>query len=474
MIRSVVGYVRLSRDADDSTSVARQREIIASTAAARGWGVVEIVEDVDVSATKRRLDRPGLARVRRMLADGEADAVLVWRLDRLARSVGDFSTLLDEGVNVVSATEPLDTTTPIGRAMTEIIAVFAALEARTIGERIRSAIDYRVRQGDRWRGGPTPYGYRSVPHASGDGRTLVVDADEAAHVRRAVDGILAGRSLYAVTQDLNAAGSRPRRAERWSLSSVRAVLTGDAILGRQTRHGEPVRDEAGVIVAPWEPIVTPEEAARLRALLAPRALPFRRRKATRVLSGLLVCASCGSRMRVNSRRSGSGTVETYGCRANADGRVCEAPAAIKADAVEAYVVDELLRVAGGMPVVERRPVARDAAGIAEIDEAIAHTTDLMRAPDADLGALVARLEALREDRAALAVRPREPEIVEVETGETFAERWARADLDERRALIGDMLGAPIEVRPVGRGHRVPPRERCVVPWPWEGDEVADV
>lgn len=80
---------------------------------------MDIVGDVDVSASKRRLNRPGLNRVRQMLRDGEADALLVWRLDRLARSVIDFGTLLDEGVQVISATEPLDTTSAMGRAMAE-------------------------------------------------------------------------------------------------------------------------------------------------------------------------------------------------------------------------------------------------------------------------------------------------------------------------------------------------------------------
>ena len=121
----------------------------------------------------------------------------VWRLDRLARSVVDFGTLLDEELKVVSCTEPLDTTSAMGRAMAEVLQVFAALESRTIGDRLRSTIAYRVGQDDRWRGGPAPYIYKPVPHPSGDGKTLLLEPDGAAFVRQAarISSWRAGRSI---------------------------------------------------------------------------------------------------------------------------------------------------------------------------------------------------------------------------------------------------------------------------------------
>jgi DNA invertase Pin-like site-specific DNA recombinase len=432
-----------------------------------------VLEDVDVSASKRRLDRPGLAKVRAMIAAGEADAVLVWRLDRLARSVVDFGTLLDEGLNVVSCTEPLDTTSAMGRAMAEVLQVFAALESRTIGERLKSTIAYRVGQGDRWRGGPTPYGYRSVPHPSGDGKTLVIDPVEAAYVRQAADIVLGGGTLYRAMREIQAAGSKPRRAEEWSLSSLRVVLTGDSALGRQSRNGAPLRDEHGVIATPWEPILTIDEVERLRAALQPRPLGVSRRKASRVLSGLLVCATCGSRLRVNSRRSQGAQVESYGCRANGDGKACERPASINADQVEAFLVGEFLSMAGRLPVVEHREVLRDVVGLAEIEEAIGHTTDAMREPGADIPGLVARLGALTEEREKLAAQPAEPTIEVVESGETYAERWERSDLEARRMMLAGVLDGPVSVTPIGRGYRRVDAERVAAPWAWLDESLAE-
>ncbi|MCJ1707943.1 recombinase family protein [Microbacterium sp. VKM Ac-2923] len=468
----VVGYVRLSRESADSTSVARQRQIIEAHAKGRGWELVDTIDDVDVSASKRRLDRPGLTRVRALIAGGKAEAVLVWRLDRLARSVVDFGTLLDDGLNVVSCTEPLDTTTAMGRAMAEVLQVFAALESRTIGDRLRSTIAYRVGQGDRWRGGPTPYGYKSVPHPSGDGKTLAIDATEAAYVRQAAEIVLSGGSLYKAMTTLTSNGSTPRRATAWSLSSLRVVLTGDSVLGRQSRHGAPLRDDTGVIATPWEPILTVSDAERLRAVLQARPLATTRRKASRLLSGLLTCESCGSRLRVNSRRAQGAQVESYGCRANGDGKVCPRPASINADQVEAFLVGEFLSVAGRLTVVERRAVVRDVIGLAEVEEAIRHTTDAMREPGADIPALVERLSALTGSRNELAARPVEPVIETVETGETYGERWERSDTNERRAALESVLMGPVPVVAIGRGYRRVDADRVLAPWPWLDEYAA--
>src|SRR5262249_36255528 len=155
-----------------------------------------------------------------------------------------------------------------------------------------------------------------IPHPSGQGRALAVDAAEAAHVRVAADHVLDGGSLYSALAVLDGRGSRPRRAETWSLGSLRIVLTGDAILGRLTHRGAVVRDEAGVPVQPWEPVLPLADVERLRALLASKPAEQRRRRATRLLSGLVECAGCGGHMRVATSTQANGrTVLRYACRA---------------------------------------------------------------------------------------------------------------------------------------------------------------
>lgn len=109
---------------------------------------------------------------------------------------------------------------------------------------------------------------------------------------------------------------------------------------------------------------------------------------------------------------------------------------------------------------------RDVAGLAEVEEAIAHTTGALRNPSADVPALVTRLEALRERREALAATAAEPTSVMVETGQTFAEAWAARDVDGRRALLASTLRGSVVLLPGVRGRRGFDAARVDAPWRW--------
>lgn len=462
----IIGYVRLSRASrEESTSVVRQREIIAKTCAARDFELVDIVEDVDVSATKTRLDRPGLIEVRRRIRAGEADAVMVWRLDRIARSVVDFGVLLDDGLDIISATEPLDTASPMGRAMAEVLQVFARLEAKTIGLRI-SASQEHLRKVGRFPGGVVPYGYRPVKHPDGVGRALEPDPVEAAVVRRMADEVLAGASIYALTVGLNRDGVAPRRGEKWSTTAVQRILRSNAVLGRVKARGELLRDDAtGLPLQVWEPLLSVSEVERLRALTDWTPTPGRseatiegkRRKASRLLSGLIFCPGCGYPLTAKSRKSTGAPL--YVCEARARGRVCPGGIAIECERVEAEVERQFLAVVGRLSLVEPRVSVREVSGLAAVEEALRATTDALRDPSADLPLLIERLTRLRAERDRLAALPEEPVVEMIESGRTFAEAWAETDTAGRRALLANS-GASIEIaRAPQRGKWTPERVR---------------
>lgn len=461
----VIGYARLSRlIREESTSIARQRQIIRQTAEARGYELVEIVEDVDVSATSKRLhERPGIVEIRRRIAEGEADAVLVWRLDRLARSVGDISILLDEGLAIVSATESFDTTSPMGRAMVEIAQVFAAMEARTLGARVAASRGYLPTVG-RYSGGPPPYGYRPAPNPDGPGRILEPDPAEAPIVRRIVDEILAGVPASRVARGLNADGvpTRNRASGRnpeseWRVTTVRQLVTGDALLGRVFSGGELVRDDRGIPVAPFEPLVTPEEHARLRATFRPHDDPeigarisAGRKRASRMLSGVALCGACGRPLTArHPRKDPERNPPTYSCMARTRGQTCPKPVGVAALALETEIERRFLKTVGRFEVVERRTLAAENPELALIEEALRETTDALRDPDADVLALVDRLNALREERARAASAKPQTTISLVPTGVTYADVWARSDYLGRRATLLS-AGAELYVDPIIR------------------------
>jgi DNA invertase Pin-like site-specific DNA recombinase len=123
-----------------------QNRAMREHAARRGWTIALKLKEVGSAATHRQLLEKLLEAARRR----EIDAVLVWRLDRWGRSVTDLLTTLQElehlGVGFVSLTEALDLTTPAGRAMAALLAVFAAFEREILGERVRAGLALKFRK----------------------------------------------------------------------------------------------------------------------------------------------------------------------------------------------------------------------------------------------------------------------------------------------------------------------------------------
>jgi DNA invertase Pin-like site-specific DNA recombinase len=131
-------YARVSTS--DQQTLAMQSRAMRDYAARRGWTVVMQIREVNSGAAKREARERLLEAARRR----EIDAVLVWRLDRWGRSVTDLLTTLQElehlGVGFVSLTEALDLTTPAGRAMAGLLAVFAQFEKEILRERTRAGL----------------------------------------------------------------------------------------------------------------------------------------------------------------------------------------------------------------------------------------------------------------------------------------------------------------------------------------------
>ena len=131
-------YARVSTN--DQQTLPMQNRALREYAARRGWTVTMQVKEVGSGASQRKMREQLIDAARRR----EIDVVLVWRLDRWGRSVTDLLATLQElehlGVGFVSLTEALDLTTPAGRAMAGLLAVFAAFEREILGERVRAGL----------------------------------------------------------------------------------------------------------------------------------------------------------------------------------------------------------------------------------------------------------------------------------------------------------------------------------------------
>ena len=140
-------YARVSTH--DQQTLPMQSRAMREYATRRGWRIVLQVKEIASGAYQRESREKLLAAARRR----EIDVVLVWRLDRWGRSVTDLLATLQElehlGVGFVSLTEALDLTTPAGRAMAGLLAVFAEFEREILRERVRAGLDQARRNGQR-------------------------------------------------------------------------------------------------------------------------------------------------------------------------------------------------------------------------------------------------------------------------------------------------------------------------------------
>ena len=213
-------YVRRSTDDEHQpySIEAQDTRLAAYIGSQPGWrAVAKFADDASGASTHR----PGLQRALAAARAGVIDVLLVYRVDRLTRSLRDLVTLLDDldraGVVFRSATEPFDTATAMGRMLVQMLGMFAQFERDTIIDRVIAGMERKAAAG-KWKGGRRPFGY----HVDKATSTLVIDADEAAVVRLAF-GLytrdrLGGKTL---ARTLNDRGHRTTTGGPWSAHQVR-------------------------------------------------------------------------------------------------------------------------------------------------------------------------------------------------------------------------------------------------------------
>lgn len=204
----VIGYVRVSSEEQRASGagLAAQRQAIASECERRGWQLVDTLEDAGYSA--KDLKRPAIREALDTLERGDAEGLVAAKLDRLSRSMLDFTAIMataqKQGWALVALDCAVDTTTPAGEAMANVLATFAQFERRLIGQRTREALAAKRAQGVRL-GRP-----RQLP---GDVVSRIVGEREAgASLQRIADGLNADQVATA------------QGGARWYRGTVSAVL----------------------------------------------------------------------------------------------------------------------------------------------------------------------------------------------------------------------------------------------------------
>lgn len=280
-------YIRVStlEQAQEGYSVGEQRERLVAYCKAHDWIIADIY--VDAGYTGSNIKRPGMQKL--ISETDKFDLVLVYKLDRLSRSQRDTLYLIEEiflphNVDFISMQESFDTSTPFGKAMIGLLAVFAQLEREQIKERTWMGRVARAKAGLYHGGGNIPIGYNYS-----DGK-LVVNVYEAEQVRKIFEWYLAGGSLKTISERLQKEGYTTRYGNYNSWTTVRNILDNEVYLGR-LHFGEIVVDNA------HEAIISEEQFEAVRVLRGKRREQFGSKsfQAKYLLTGMLFCGHCGGR-----------------------------------------------------------------------------------------------------------------------------------------------------------------------------------
>jgi len=246
-------------DSDFNTLDAQREaaEHFIKSQAAQGWKALLERYD-DGGFTGGNLERPALTRLMDDIERGEIDTVVVYKVDRLSRSLLDFARLVERfekrRVAFVSITQHFDTSTSMGRLVLHILLSFAQFERELISERTRDKIAAAKRRG-KWTGGPLVLGYR----VDRQRRALEVVPGEAAIVKRAFELYERTLSVALTAQRLNARGLTLRtrvaedgttRGRPFSKNAVHRLLRNPLYVGK-------VRHNDDLFLGEHEPIIAP-------------------------------------------------------------------------------------------------------------------------------------------------------------------------------------------------------------------------
>jgi site-specific DNA recombinase len=463
-------YIRISDDREgQGLGVARQEQDCRALAERLGWTLHPdrpVYRDNDIGAsTKSRKARPEFAELLAAVRAGTVDGIVYYSTSRLTRRPMEYEAIIglveSTGVRLASvASGMVDLTTADGRMVGRILAANDAAEAERISERVRRTFVQHREAGRPHTTGTRPFGYRPGG--------IAADPVEAEAIREAARLVIEeGASLGEVVRRWTAAGLQSVTGRPWSRVMVSKILTRPRNAGLVEDHGEIVARGT------FDAILDGDTWQALRDALAGRSglVTARYSRRQHLLSGLIYCGVCGSRMKVSARRDAEGAVradsfvscvkETGGC-----GHVKR-----NLRLAEAFILG----------AVERRLADASAFADPDDDSEAAQEAARLTAERETLRAKVERLQALMLDDPDFTaedfvpmVRKLRDRIGEVEAlladvelparrdalGEDPLADWQAGGFDERREVL-EALVAQIVLHPIGKVG--PARSRAMVP-----------
>ncbi|KAB1988503.1 recombinase family protein [Streptomyces triticiradicis] len=372
--------LRLSADSDSSTSIEWQRGVIRHHVAAPHLSGVMVgeAEDADVSGSISPFKRPKLGKWLTSRVD-DFDVIIAAKMDRLTRRSMHFNELSEwareHGKYIVCVEEGFDLSTPQGKMMARMTAVFAEAEWDTIQARILNGVQSRL-ENRSWLVGAAPTGYAIKAIEGGKRKVLEIDQGFYPYVEEIFRRIREGQSTHRIARDFNARGVptwgdhlRELRGEKpkgtqWQATIINKFIRSSWVPGLYTYKGEAVLGDQGEpVILPEKPLATMDEWTDLvdRIKPASKGEGAESRVSTRsLLAGIARCGACGAAVTslLNSghvKKDGTRVPgrRYYRCSNKFKGGTCTEGFSVRSDVLDAWVDGQIQGSVGQWAMYER-------------------------------------------------------------------------------------------------------------------------
>jgi len=299
-ILSTAIYVRVSTEeqAQEGFSIRAQTEKLKTYALLKGWDIYDIYVDDGISG-KNIIDRPQVTRLIEDVKKGKVNNVLVFKVDRLSRSIKNLMELVEMFDEYKCAfnslTESIDTDTPSGRMFLKIIGIFAEFERENLISRVTLGLERKVKEGYSLSSYGTSYGY-DIQNGE---KIQTVNPAEAKIVREIFEMyVKQNRSMLAITKELTARKIKTKKnRSRWDKSTIKCMLENPTYIGK-VRYAIQDKERYFEADGQHEAIIDKELFQLAQEKLSRNKNLFKTKvpKEEQYFCGVLYCGKCGSRL----------------------------------------------------------------------------------------------------------------------------------------------------------------------------------
>ena len=428
-------YVRQSIDKKGSLSIEGQIDICKKLAGE------EAKVYIDRGFSGKNTNRPAFSELIEDVKAGKVNKIYVYRLDRFSRSIADFSRVWEllskNSVEFVSATENFDTSSPMGRAMLNIVQVFAQLERETTAERVKDNYIHRFKLGA-WPGGPAPYGFDLIKTADGDKKiSSLIKNDKSEMVKYIFEEYAkSDTSLSSLAKELTKRGIHGPKREVWDNVTLSRLLHspvyakanqdiyfyylalgmriqqppeafdgihGLNIIGRRDRSQNKYNDLNGqmLTVSEHEGFIDPDLWLKVQYKLSSNKQISRANAGKHSwLTGILKCAKCGYALKINYAKNENRYYLV--CSGKSNFAVCDCRVSVDLRELETYVANKIEKMLKESPPEEIPTSKSFSAKILSIEQKIERLVNaLAESSDIAVSYISRQIESLHKQREEL-------------------------------------------------------------------------